>query len=116
MLLNSTHLQLRLGVSGLLLVTLSASSLSGCGLLPRPPGLARLPKGTLATKAKLKQVQPGMAVAEVVAIFGSTGHVSKGSSPTNPPFMSWTNEDMTGAIIMFDKGRVTRRMQVGALN
>ncbi|RYX86644.1 outer membrane protein assembly factor BamE [bacterium] len=94
---------------------LSCSLFSGCALLPRPRGLARFPKGTPATKAKLEQVKPGMTVAQVEAIFGSPGHTSKGSSHDNPPFLSWTNEDLTAAIIMFENGRVTQRMNAGGL-
>ena len=56
-----------------------------------------------------------MTVAQVEAIFGSPGHTSKESSHDDPPFLSWTNHDLTGAIVMFEKGRATQRMAVGGL-
>ncbi len=100
---------------GMIAATLCSLPLTGCALTPPPPGLARLPQGTPATKAKLQQIKPGMTVAQVQAIFGAPGHTSKGSPPDDPPFLSYTNHDLTAAIIMFQKGHVTQRMSVGAL-
>jgi len=92
--------------------------LGGCFYPSLTPPLRRhsaLPQGKPATLAKLNQVKPGMTTGQVVAIFGFQGYIPKNSSPTNPPYMSWTNDDLTGAIVMFENGGVVRVMQVGAL-
>lgn len=82
-----------------------ALPLAGC---LRIPAAKKPPAPTVMTLAKYQQIKPGMSYLQVQQLVGAEGHYAGGS-------YSWTNPDMTGAIVWFEHDRSVRKAKVGDL-